>query len=99
MDILALLGCCRRVSIDQPVPREAILVVNAHSRRGRELFREASAKLEMSGVRLIAAHAVRDPARLVPTMREAVASGAPMVIVGGGDGSLSSTVDDLVDKD
>ena len=99
MDILTPLGCCRRVSIDQPVPREAILVVNAHSRRGRELFREASAKLEMSGVRLIAAHAVRDPARLVPTMREAVASGAPMVIVGGGDGSLSSTVDDLVDKD
>ena len=32
-------------------------------------------------------------------MRKAVASGAPMVIVGGGDGSLSCTVDDVVDRD
>jgi YegS/Rv2252/BmrU family lipid kinase len=32
-------------------------------------------------------------------MREAVRSGAPMVIVGGGDGSLSCTVDEVVDRD
>lgn len=50
-------------------------------------------------MRLIAAHAVRDPERLQETVREAVGSGAPMVIVGGGDGSLSGTVDELVGKD
>jgi diacylglycerol kinase family enzyme len=32
----------------------------------------------------------------VPTVRQAVADGAPMVIVGGGDGSLSCAVDHLV---
>ena len=83
----------------RPVPREAVLVVNARSRRGQELFREAKAKLEEAGITLIAAHAVRDPSRLVETMRGAVATGAAMVIVGGGDGSLSCTVDDVVEHD
>jgi YegS/Rv2252/BmrU family lipid kinase len=83
----------------RPVPREAVLIVNAHSRRGRDLFRDAAAKLEMSGVRLLAAHAVKDPRQLIPTMRKAVADGAPMIIVGGGDGSLSCTVDDVVERD
>src|SRR5688572_32056857 len=32
-------------------------------------------------------------------MKQAVRSGAPMVIVGGGDGSLSCTVDEVVDRD
>ena len=81
------------------VPREAVLIVNAHSRRGRDLFEQARAKLEQAGVKLLAAHAVRDPSKLNDTVQEAVRNGAPMVIVGGGDGSLSSTVDDVVDKD
>lgn len=83
----------------RPVPKEAILIVNAHSRKGRDLFREASAKLEMAGVKLIEAHAVKDPRTLTDTVRKAVSAGAPMVIVGGGDGSLSSAVDDIVDRD
>ena len=83
----------------RPVPREAVLVVNARSRKGRDLFEEAKTKLEAAGVKLIAAHPVRDPNTLIATMRQAVASGAPMVIVGGGDGSLSCTVDDVVEPD
>jgi YegS/Rv2252/BmrU family lipid kinase len=50
-------------------------------------------------VRLIAAHAVKEPRTLPEVMRKAVREGAPMVIVGGGDGSLSCTVDDVVDRD
>src|SRR5687767_14553560 len=72
-----------------PVPREAVLVVNAHSRKGRALFRKAVFRLREAGIRLTAAHAVRDPRELIPTVKAAVRSGAPMVIVGGGDGSLS----------
>jgi YegS/Rv2252/BmrU family lipid kinase len=83
----------------RPVPKEAILIVNAHSRRGEDLFREAKAKLGQAGIRLIDAHALKDPRMLVPTMQQAVASGAPMIIVGGGDGSLSCTVDDVVERD
>lgn len=83
----------------KPVPREAVLIVNAHSRRGEALFQEAKTKLEEAGMMLIAAHAVTDPARLNDTVRQAVREGAPMVIIGGGDGSLSGTIDDLVDKE
>ncbi|WP_324749842.1 YegS/Rv2252/BmrU family lipid kinase [Sphingomonas sp. LY54] len=83
----------------RPVPREAVLVVNAASRKGRDLFREAKTKLEAAGIRITAAYPVRNPRKLTSTMQQAVASGTPMVIVGGGDGSLSGTVDDVVDRD
>ena len=85
------------MALDQPVPKEAILVVNAQSRKGRALFRRATFKLREAGIKLISAHAIRDPGQLIPTVKKAVASGAPMVIVGGGDGSLSCSVDELVD--
>ena len=81
------------------LPREAVLIVNVHSRRGEALFKDAKAMLEEAGLRLIAAHAVKEPERLQETVRGAVADGAPMVIVGGGDGSLSGTVDELVGRD
>jgi len=81
------------------LPREAVLIVNVHSRRGEALFKDAKAMLEEAGLRLMAAHAVKEPERLQETVRGAVADGAPMVIVGGGDGSLSGTVDELVGKD
>jgi len=81
------------------LPREAVLIVNVHSRRGEALFKDAKAMLEEAGLRLMAAHAVKEPERLQEAVRGAVADGAPMVIVGGGDGSLSGTVDELVGKD
>ncbi|HLL29695.1 MAG TPA: diacylglycerol kinase family protein [Allosphingosinicella sp.] len=87
------------MSLSAPVPKEAVLVVNAHSRKGQALFRDAVDKLAEAGVVLTSAHALRDPRLLVPTVKEAVRSGAPMVIVGGGDGSLSYTVDEVVDRD
>lgn len=81
-----------------PLPREAALIVNAHSRKGEEMFLAARAKLEAAGVKLISAQAVRDPATLNDVVRAVVANGAPMVIIGGGDGSLSGTIDELVGK-
>ncbi|WCT73447.1 diacylglycerol kinase family protein [Sphingomonas naphthae] len=81
------------------LPRSAVLIVNAKARRGQKLFREACTKLKAAGIDLIATHALTDPDQLVPTVKQAVADGAPMVIVGGGDGSLSSSVDYLVGTD
>ena len=83
----------------RPVPREAVLIINARSRKGRDLFRRAVARLKAAGIKLIAAHAIRDPRQLNPAVKKAVREGAPMVIVGGGDGSLSCAVDELVDRD
>lgn len=82
-----------------PVPREAVLVVNARSRRGEALFQEAKEKLEAAGIVLKRAHAVKNPADMARMVREAVGNGAPMVIVGGGDGSLSGTIDEVVNTD
>ena len=79
-----------------PVPKQAILVVNARSRKGRKLFRHAVVRLRESGIEVVKAYPVRKPAKLAETIAQAVASGAPMVIVGGGDGSLSSSVDYFV---
>lgn len=82
-----------------PVPRQAALVINAHSRRGEKLFQAAKTKLRAAGIELTHTYPVKNPSMLVETMRQAVRSGAPMVIVGGGDGSISCTVDEIVDRD
>jgi len=81
------------------LPRSAVLIVNARSRKGRRLFRRAWSLLRDADVELIAAHPVRDPRDLGPRIREAVESAAPMVVVGGGDGTLSSSVDYFVGHD
>jgi len=82
-----------------PLPRSAVLIVNAKSRKGRDLFEQARGKLAAAGIDLSAAYALKDPSGLEATVQAAVAAGAPMVIVGGGDGSLSASVDHLVDHD
>ncbi len=81
------------------VPREAVLIVNAHSRKGQDLFNEAKELIEAAGIRLMSAHPLDDPSKLRDTVRDAVASGAPMIIVGGGDGSLSCAVDEVVESE
>jgi YegS/Rv2252/BmrU family lipid kinase len=74
------------------LPRDAILIVNTMSRSGAEAFGQVRDKLIAAGVTLIDAHAVDDPDQMEPTIRRSITR-APMVIVGGGDGSLSSNID------
>lgn len=77
----------------------AVLVVNTKSRKGRHLFKEAKALLIARGVRLDGAYSVRNPERLPEIVRDAVADGHRFIIVGGGDGTISSVVDHLAHKD
>jgi YegS/Rv2252/BmrU family lipid kinase len=79
------------------LPKEAILIVNTRSRRGAEAFDEAVELLSASGVTLIDARSVKDPKRIKEEVKDAVGK-APMVIVGGGDGTLSSVIDQFKDK-
>lgn len=74
------------------LPKQAILIVNAKSRQGAAAFDEACRLLGEAGVDLIEAHAVKSPKKMGPLVKAAVAK-APMVIIGGGDGSLSSAID------
>ena len=83
--------------MNDALPKQAILIVNAMSRRGADVYDEARAKLELAGVELIDAIAVDQPDQMDRIVIDAVAR-APMVIIGGGDGSLSSNVDHFVGK-
>ena len=73
----------------------AALIVNARSRTGEKAFEKASKHLEDLGVHIGVRYALSDPSRLPETVREAVLEGHDPVILGGGDGSVSSTVDFL----
>lgn len=80
------------------LPKRAMLVINALSRRGEAAFDEARERLAAAGIELIDAHAIKNPEVMEPVVKAAIAK-APMVIVGGGDGTLSSVVDHFVGRD
>lgn len=73
----------------------AIMIVNTQSRRGRDWFDRACTGFKRLNFP-IEAHAVDDPARLTEVVRAAVAERPDIVILGGGDGTISCLVDHLV---
>jgi len=81
--------------MEKTLPKQAILVVNAGSRKGADLFAEARDKLTAAGVELLDAKKCKT-AKTMETAVKSALKKAPMVIVGGGDGSLSSFVDFFV---
>jgi YegS/Rv2252/BmrU family lipid kinase len=70
--------------------RRTVLVVNALARSGEAEFARAREALERRGVALAAARRVDDPAALRRFIRAELARGADRVVVGGGDGTLST---------
>jgi YegS/Rv2252/BmrU family lipid kinase len=78
--------------MDETLPKQAILIVNGGSRRGAELFAEARDKLKAAGVELLDAKNCKTAKSMETAVKSALKK-APMVIIGGGDGSLSSVVD------
>jgi diacylglycerol kinase (ATP) len=87
-----------RNNVDTP---RAALIVNTRSRSGEQTFFEAIDRLAHLGVPLGATYAIRDPVRLPETIREVLhnGSGYRLLILGGGDGSVSSVVDFLAHHD
>jgi YegS/Rv2252/BmrU family lipid kinase len=67
-----------------------VLVVNARARSGADELERAREALARRGVALAAAHRVDDPALLRRTLRAELARGAVKLVVGGGDGTLST---------
>jgi YegS/Rv2252/BmrU family lipid kinase len=80
------------------LPKSAILIVNAASRKGAEAFDAARDKLSEAGINLVDARAVDEPERLKGEVTAAI-DRAPMVIIGGGDGTLSKAVDHFLGKE
>lgn len=79
--------------------KEAVLIVNTRSRKGRALFFSAVDLLENKGITVTAAYPVHDPVRLPEVVQEAIARGSTLIIVGGGDGTISSIVGQFAYKD
>lgn len=88
----------RKAALDEAIrtDRRAVLVVNTRSRRGRDLYGEAKKLLTRNGLQIEAAYPVRDPVRLPEIVQDAIAQGHKLIIVGGGDGTISSVVDYFV---
>lgn len=91
----------RKAALEQKIraDRRAVLVVNTRSRRGARSFAQAKQKLVEAGLTLDAAYSVRHSERLPEIVRDIVALGHKFVIVGGGDGTLSSVVDQFAYAD
>lgn len=77
----------------------ASLIVNTHSRRGEQAYEHAKTLLEARGFEWTATHVGNDPRELPHLVRARVEAGDKLVIVGGGDGTISSIVDELAYKD
>jgi diacylglycerol kinase (ATP) len=78
------------------LPRPIALIINTHSRRGKAQFGVAVAAIKAAGIPVVQAHAVDDKKETERLLRQEVEAGANLVIVGGGDGTLSACAGYLV---
>ena len=76
----------------------AALIVNTRSRTGERAFFQALDHLQEMHVPLGATYPIRDPARLPEAVQEVLGDGYEFLILGGGDGTVSSVVDFLADR-
>ena len=77
----------------------AALVVNTQSRTGADAFARAERSLVELGVPVRSSYPLRDPSRLPEVVKTAVDEGNDLVVVGGGDGTISSVVDMLAHRE
>lgn len=79
--------------------RRVVLVVNTRSRRGRHRYFEALRLLQADGFRPLRTHAVMDPSRLAEIIKEALGLEPDLLVIGGGDGTLSEAVKHVAHRD
>jgi YegS/Rv2252/BmrU family lipid kinase len=78
--------------------RKPVLVVNAHSRQGSDNFELAKQLLTEHKVELYQSYMVKNPEKMRSIVKGALSQGSNLIIVGGGDGTISTIVDDLAYK-
>jgi YegS/Rv2252/BmrU family lipid kinase len=79
--------------------RRAVLVVNAHSRRGKRLYAAARSRLHGAGFDLLAAYPVDRPAELERTLHTATDLRPDLLVCGGGDGTIGAAARHLAHRD
>ena len=76
-----------------------MLLVNTRSRSGREAFNTARTTLAARGVPLVECHTLSRTERLQQVLDRMAQLGARRILVGGGDGTLSCVVGQLLGRD
>lgn len=84
---------------DEHLPQPVLLLVNGHSRTGRQMFGEAVSMLREAGIEIKEAHLSRDKTETAQLLKREIEEGASMVICGGGDGTLSTCAEYLALSD
>jgi YegS/Rv2252/BmrU family lipid kinase len=79
--------------------RRAVFVVNGRSRRGALLAGRAEALLRAHGLELTRTLAVTQPGTLDTIVDQALADRPPLLVLGGGDGTVASVVGHLAGTD
>ena len=80
-------------------PREAVVVLNVHSRRAAHDVRRVHELLRAHRVPVAAFHAVANHVEVRRCALRAAQASAPVVVVGGGDGTMAHAVDALAKRD
>lgn len=79
--------------------RRAALVVNTRSRRGRQLYERACARLREAGFSLLTAYAIERSGELEEHLAAALDAGPDLLVAGGGDGTISTAARMLAHRD
>ncbi len=77
----------------------AALIVNTRSRRGRRLYPAVAARLQAAGFDLLGSFPVDRPGELGASLADAIDLQPDLLIVGGGDGSISEAARRLAYRD
>ena len=75
--------------------KKALLLVNQHSRKGKKLLSQATVELQALDFELIVEST--DSARELSDTIRRYQNGVELVIIGGGDGTLNSAIESLID--
>ncbi|MBW3636798.1 MAG: YegS/Rv2252/BmrU family lipid kinase [Armatimonadetes bacterium] len=84
---------------DAHLPHPVLLLVNGQSRSGRQVFGEAIAALREAGIEVKEAILARDRQETHRLLKREIEQGARLVVVGGGDGTLSTCAETLAGSD
>src|SRR5579871_2244436 len=79
--------------------RAAVLVVNTHSRSGKALYDQASATLKELGVELHKSVECEQFPTMLQEVRSAVRDRVPLLIAGGGDGTITAVANEVIGSD
>lgn len=98
-DLVAAIDAPQAPDAAPSLPRPITCIINTRSRKGRDQYEAAVAALKNAGLPLAAAHRVEKREQTVELLRSEIENGANLVIIGGGDGTLSACAEQLAGTD